>query len=308
MKNNENSSDKLIVGNIQRDKIDLNRPEAKSTDFIKEIKDSIKVGNIVLDIHSYPPDTETDDWHKYDVVILVVKGVSDIALARKLRKKLGEKYKAKITSASVINYVQEVAKKKKGRPILIEVNEKHGHDELGKIAKIISRVVRKERNPPYEYDETAKRYITFQDMHPLCDYDVIFPVPEGGLSIIDSISETEYLTSKWSDNKKIKERVNKLYYHTFEANNPFLCTDKKGKKFILGKVRVRPEGICDALNPQKKEDLVYITQKYLAELGDLVSITPKKVKKIYFKDNKLATDKGGTYLYIIDMKGAKKVR
>ena len=125
--NRDNPS--LLVGDIDRTIVDLNRPHADSTKFHDKIRKTVKPTDIVLDVHSFPPDgtkRALDNWDQFDVVLLKVPGVTDIHLLEKLADSLRKSgFRVKISSSAKWNWVQVVAKKLGARPVLIECNERH---------------------------------------------------------------------------------------------------------------------------------------------------------------------------------------
>jgi acid phosphatase class B len=133
----------LLVGDIDRTVVDLNRPHAHNSKFYDKIRSSVKASDIVLDVHSYPPDgtkRDVDQWDKFDVVLLSVPEVTDEALLRSVEQSLSKAgFKVKVSNSAKWNWVQIVSSKLGGRPVLIECNEKHLF--TGKIGKMADAIV-----------------------------------------------------------------------------------------------------------------------------------------------------------------------
>jgi len=134
---------KLHLADRPRAKGDLNRPSTRGTTWRQNILKSIRKGDVLLDIHSYPASTDTDNWHKYDFVVLKSHGAADPRMIVSLVENLHAKgYRAEIAESSVKNDIVETAAKRGARAVLIEVNEGTA-DRLGaeKIAGILSTCI-----------------------------------------------------------------------------------------------------------------------------------------------------------------------
>lgn len=62
------------IGGVPRPECDLNRSQCRNTPFRQRISNKMKNGNynIILDIHSYPPDSE---YGSYEITILDDRGI-----------------------------------------------------------------------------------------------------------------------------------------------------------------------------------------------------------------------------------------
>lgn len=133
----------LLVGDIDRTIIDLNRPHADSTVFYQKIRASVKPKDIVLDIHSFPPEgtkRAKDHWDMYDIVMLGVPDVTDKKLLSCVSKSLRNSgFKVKIGRSAKWNWIQTTSRGLGARPVLIECNEKHL--STGKIPNIADAII-----------------------------------------------------------------------------------------------------------------------------------------------------------------------
>jgi|GEM_PF-5930232 len=134
---NHHNPVKIMVGDIDRTIIDLNRPHADETQWYVDLRKSVKIGDVVLDIHSYPEKGSREEkWQHYDVVILKVPEVTDCKLVSNIKTALNLRgFRVLITPAARWNWIQITAHKQGGRPVLIELNEKHLYSgKMGEIA------------------------------------------------------------------------------------------------------------------------------------------------------------------------------
>lgn len=102
-----NITNKMIIGNIERTKIDLNRKESKQTDFQKRIDKELDKIDILLDIHSfYSPNRESAYFLKLD------NRMDNFVKCTNIDAKDGSKK----------NYIMDKAIRRGKKSILIEFN------------------------------------------------------------------------------------------------------------------------------------------------------------------------------------------
>ena len=113
----------LFRAPYQRDIVDLNRPEGRTTSWREGIIEAITPNTVLIDIHSYPADDE--EWGKYATVILTAEGAEDKGFYNRLRSELQKRgLKTAIRTADYPNDIIYTAREAGAYQVaLIEINE-----------------------------------------------------------------------------------------------------------------------------------------------------------------------------------------
>ncbi len=332
----------LIMGDVPRTEMDLNRKEAAKSKFAKRVSTALHIGDVLLDIHSFRPVTPTDDWANRDVVLLTVEyktcGELLTFVADSLRS---DGLRVGIQPAAHYNLVQELAAKGGGKPILIEVNEKYMKTPMmDRISKAIARGVKgyqtvvrvggHEENP----GNVEALYKRFQSLPVDKKWNTEIPDwDQMKWNVLGIIKEIKYRCSKWShsggvdsklnNNDKVTEHHDIVYFHPIKKCHPFLL--QSGENYLiygymkvipeLRQLRYQPEGGIDdpesqVKAPGKGETMVDIpTPTAAAWIGRLISITYEDragtTHEVAFIDTDLVgIDKHGR-VYLYPVKAAK---
>jgi len=296
----------LILGDIPRDEVDLNRREAVNTAFAQRVKNRIQVGDVVIDCHSYSSTTKTDDWAKRDVVLLNVEGKTCAELLHIVADALrSEGFNILVSPASHYNLVQEMAFAEGAKPVLIEVNEKYQRTPvMDRIAKTIVRavkgyqhVIKIGQNPKTgtlglfggaKRANVEELYKRFQSL-PI-DKSWTIELPEFDKmrwNVRGKIAEVKYRASKWSHDKGVHSKLNHddivaenvdvFYYHPVLKNHPMLL--QSGDNYLIyGYWKVLPERRLYEYQPEGGVDDPDTQLPYPKEGESYVDIpTPAKV-------------------------------
>jgi hypothetical protein len=128
----------VIVGKNNRSLIDLNRNEAKNTDFIKEFREALKNTTVHIDLHSYPyleehatneeaitkQGYDLREWGLSDVVVFDIEEVTNQELMGALIESIEGCCQIDQIEGGYENYLTIVASSLFDVPsILVELNE-----------------------------------------------------------------------------------------------------------------------------------------------------------------------------------------
>ena len=315
---------KTIIGNIPRTAIDLNRGVANKTEFADKIRRSIRVGDSLLDIHSYAPNTKTDDWRMYDIVLLTVQGRTCPELLHLISDSLRKAgLKVAIYPAAHYNLVQHIAAKAGGKPVLIEVNEKYLNtpmmDRMGDAIALAVKKYRKikvmdSKNPD---KENIELYHRFQSLPVDKKWNIKLPDWDKlKWTYLGKLTEYRYRCSKWSHAQGLHSKLDKsdmvskhdriTYYHPIVKSHPYLL--RSGSHYLIyGYSKILPEfkvtdyepwgGIDDADSqlpePTKGISKIDMPKPHdVAWLGRLLSLSymdkdTSRINTINFRDTDL---------------------
>ena len=129
----------VVVGNTNREFVDLNRREAESTDFLNEVRKHLKTAILHLDVHSYPymdtgvtdeeamtdHDYDLREWGLNDIILFNIPEVTDQTLLDQIDNTLQEHgIDVGIEQGGFENYLTLVANTLFDVPsVLMELNE-----------------------------------------------------------------------------------------------------------------------------------------------------------------------------------------
>jgi hypothetical protein len=259
----------LILGDTPRNEMDLNRAEAAGSKFAQRVRNSIQVGDVVIDCHSFRAGTKTDDWANRDVVLLNVEGKTCAELLHIVADALrAEGFNILVAPAAHYNLIQELSFEEGAKPILIEVNEKYKRTPvMDRIAKTIARavkgyqhVLRIGANPKtgsldmlggVKRGNIEELYKRFQSLPIDKSWTIELPAFDKlRWNVRGKIVEVKYRCSKWSHGRgvkskldgsdKIAENVDVFYYHPVKKNHPMLL--QSGDNYLIyGYWKVLPE-------------------------------------------------------------------
>jgi hypothetical protein len=157
----------------------------------------------------------------------------------------------------------------------------------------------------------AKLYKDFQDLP--VDKTVNGNIPQPSkLNALGPVRHIVYISQKWAPREGRSGKQAWLrYIHDFKVNPPLLCNDPAHRHYhIIGKVSVRPEGICDykGSGPGNKGSKTnYEIPAHLTFLGYLdevvyTSIEDDEDYKVEFGKNKaLCSNPSGLKLFIASL-------
>ena len=162
------------------------------------------------------------------------------------------------------------------------------------------------------HSDAARLYRQFQDLPVDREIDGNIPQPTT-LDALGPIRSLVYISQKWKDREKRSGRQAWLrYVHDFSKNPPLLAYDTSHRWYhIVGKVRVKPEGIVDwpgANAGNKGGKANYDIPKKLTFLGFLDQIIYEAIEdgddyKVEFSKNKaLCANPSGLKLYIAGLR------
>lgn len=135
-----------VRGTTNRRRLDLNRQVAHNHPFQVSIARSLRPGDMLLDVHSYPgayPDPVMQDWGRYDLVLPAYPGLNEDdseALAAALRSR-GIRckcvYPSQVDALNLYYVIQRFARVT--RPaIMLEFNEDVGLSRLNTVLDVLA--------------------------------------------------------------------------------------------------------------------------------------------------------------------------
>ncbi len=119
----------LLIGNINRTYLDLNRPAAANTAFHRTIAAKLAPGGVYVDMHSFPTEGYWDQvWGQNELVLCAYFGINDIATADIAAKLRRGGIKCRVESPETLPLVKDYYLIQKFGPLariplMVELNE-----------------------------------------------------------------------------------------------------------------------------------------------------------------------------------------
>jgi hypothetical protein len=136
---------KLLLSNVLRSQMDLNRIESKNSDFQQALTPYLQEASVLMDVHSFP--LNSDFGLINDVYVLISPDVNPQvqAQSRRLIQELQQAgYRANVHwGAKTVNYIVERANQHENlkSAVLLEVNENLSRGVLHDMASIVANWV-----------------------------------------------------------------------------------------------------------------------------------------------------------------------
>lgn len=301
--------------------------------------------SILLDLHSYPPDTKSP-YQPFDLVLLRVKGVTDDRFLHELYQLL----QSRQFHVGVIDTPKKRADliytAKRASPgtqvVLLEVNEKYG-DRLERVAQDIAGALREAGEGPYVENPgpvimAMLGGVTAGITGTLLGAALAHYLHGGNTrrknEAADAESEMYRTFHAFKPRSEINalladpeppitvlgplnhivywcskwQRPNVRYIHTWKKSHLIVGRDKAGAYWLNGKARIRGEGITDHPGPAKwKDDAEWTIDipKRVVYLGICEEINADG-EIITLKRTMLCTDAEGERLYLVPLKSGQR--
>jgi hypothetical protein len=125
------------MGNVPRTECDLNREGVRKTHWYKTVFQDLKMGDMLIDIHSFPKD---EPRFKGNDIILYRFPASNAEFVSKLVDNMHSDYIVATMEGNTYNTLVLDALREGARAVLIEFNE-HNKGEEDQLAKVVGQAL-----------------------------------------------------------------------------------------------------------------------------------------------------------------------